>query len=227
MSHRALKKQVFDLLQNESFPVILATVCRWPARQVVNPLISFLYHRDDPIRWRAVSALGAVISKLAAEDLESARIVMRRLMWNLNDESGGIGWGSPEALGEIMACQSSLAGEYAPILISYIDPQCNYLEHPGLQKGVLWGLGRLAHRHPSLAAAAADLLPPFLSSADATLRGLALWAGEPVLSDCLEAPIKALQSDQSIFTLYLEGLFTRHTIAELARRALANRAGTV
>lgn len=25
--------------------------------------------------------------------MDSARIVMRRLMWSLNDESGGIGWG--------------------------------------------------------------------------------------------------------------------------------------
>jgi len=40
---------------------------------------------------------------------------MRRLMWNLNDESGGIGWGNPEAMGEILACHEALANEYAPI----------------------------------------------------------------------------------------------------------------
>lgn len=219
MSHRILKKQVLNLLQSESIPAMLAAVCRWPSRQVVNPLIGCLYHIDDTVRWHAVSAMGAVVSKLAAEEMESARVVMRRLMWNLNDESGGIGWGSPEALGEIMARQGALAGEYAPILISYLDPQGNYLEHNELQKGVLWGLGRLAHSRPLLAAPAARLLPPFLSSPDATLRGLALWASEAVPSELSDVWVKTLRTDQSTFTLYLDGRFTRLTIAELANRA--------
>ena len=30
-------------------------------------------------------------------------------MWTLNDESGGIGWGSPEVMGEILAAHKGLA----------------------------------------------------------------------------------------------------------------------
>jgi len=36
-------------------------------------------------------------------------------MWSLNDESGGIGWGAPEAMGAIMARHTGLADEYANI----------------------------------------------------------------------------------------------------------------
>ena len=61
--------------------------------------------------------MGALVFSLAEQDMESARVVMRRLMWNLNDESGGIGWGSPEAMGEIMARHSGLAEEYSKISV--------------------------------------------------------------------------------------------------------------
>jgi len=45
-----------------------------------------------------------VISNLTEKEMESARVIMRRLMWSLNDESGDIGWGAPEAMAEIIAC---------------------------------------------------------------------------------------------------------------------------
>jgi len=96
---------------------------------VINPLFSFLYNNDEQVRWRTVTAFGAVVAKLADEDMEAARIIMRRLMWNLNDESGGIGWGSPEAMGETLARHEGLAKEYARILLSYARQDGNYLEH--------------------------------------------------------------------------------------------------
>jgi hypothetical protein len=98
--------------------------------------------------------------------MESARVVMRRLMWNLNDESGGIGWGSPEAMGEITAGHGRLADEFAGILISYINPAGNFLEHELLQRGSLWGVGRLAHARPLLARPAVPFLPAFFESPD-------------------------------------------------------------
>jgi len=97
-------------------------------------------------------------------------------MWNLNDESGGIGWGSPEALGEIMARNGKLASEYAFLLISYINPDGNFIEHEMLQRGVLWGVGRLAGERPHLMRDALPFLPAYLKSADPTLRDLAARA---------------------------------------------------
>ena len=150
MGGRQLKRKILELLNEDELEKSLETVCLMPARQAVNPLFSFLYHKDELIKWRAVTAMGTVVACLAHADIESARIVMRRLLWNLNDESGGIGWGSPEAMGEIMARHGGLAKEYAGILVSFINEAGNYLEHEILQRGVLWGLGRLAHERPEL-----------------------------------------------------------------------------
>jgi len=150
-THRRLKKQILSLLQSQDFfGAGLAAITASPARQVINPLFGFLYHGDALVRWYAVTAMGAVVAQLADHERESARVIMRRLMWNLNDESGGMGWGSPDAMGEIMARHHGLAQEYACILISYLNPHGNYLEHEGLQQGTLWGLGRMAHTFPEL-----------------------------------------------------------------------------
>jgi hypothetical protein len=72
-------------------------------------------------------------------------------MWSLNDESGGIGWGAPEAMGEAMAKHPRIAEEYGSILCSYIIPSDgpdNYLEYTPLRQGAYWGLARLAQTKP-------------------------------------------------------------------------------
>ena len=103
MGNRERKARIGKLLGQDDFESALETIRRMTGRQAVNPLFSFLYSGDEKIRWRAVTAMGVVVGHLADTAMESARVVMRRFMWNLNDESGGIGWGSPEAMGEITA----------------------------------------------------------------------------------------------------------------------------
>ncbi|RZB31250.1 MAG: hypothetical protein SRB2_04775 [Desulfobacteraceae bacterium Eth-SRB2] len=108
MKGRKLKKKILELLGRDDLEKSLDEICQYPARKAVNPLFSFFYSTNELIKWRAITAMGAVVSRLAEQDMESARVVMRRLIWNLNDESGGIGWGSPEAMGEIMSCHFRL-----------------------------------------------------------------------------------------------------------------------
>lgn len=223
ISGRKLKAQILRLLNQEDFTSSLDQICRLPLRQVVNPLFSFLYNRDDRIRWRAVAAMGAVVSNTAESDMESARIVMRRLLWNLNDESGGIGWGSPEAMGEIMAGNQKLAEEYSSILCSYIDKNGNYLEYEPLQKGAVWGIGRLASAFPQFVIQSAALLIPFFSSADALLRGYAAWAGGALNVDLLKPYIERLAHDDEKIIMYRNGYMVNCTIGELVRESLGGK----
>jgi len=186
---------------------------------VVNPLFSFFYNSDELVKWHAVNAMGVVVSNLADYDMESARVVMRRLIWNLNDESGGIGWGSPEAMGEIMASHEGLAKEYYTILISYITPDRNYIEHEILQRGVLWGIGRLAHARPHLVKDFAHLLCPYLESPAPALRGLAAWTAG--LFDCKTTSrlLKCLENDHATLTFYSDGVLEEVTVAQLIKKS--------
>jgi hypothetical protein len=221
MGSRRLKKILPALLKNEAFEKSLEEICLMPARRVVNPLFSFFYNTDELVKWRAVTAMGVVVARLAHENIEFARIVMRRLMWNLNDESGGIGWGSPEAMGEIMARHEGLAKEYACILVSYINEAGNFLEHEMLQRGVLWGLGRLAHKRPELVRDAAAYLGPFMRSKDADHRGLAAWVAGAIPSKMTESLLKHLVTDEARINIFINMNLEERSVGQLADEALA------
>ncbi|MFH2219690.1 MAG: DVU0298 family protein [Pseudomonadota bacterium] len=221
MSSRNLKKKILTLLVSDNFEKHLEDICRIPARQAVNPLFSFFYNIDEQIRWRAITAMGAVVSRLADEDMESARVVMRRLIWNLNDESGGIGWGSPEAMGEIMARHAGLAAEYARMLVSYVDESGNFIENEILQRGVLWGLGRLAHARPGLVKPAGPFLLSFLRSGDATHRGLSAWTSGTIRSTPAKPLLHHLSSDNTPIKIFIDLQLVKISVGRLAREALS------
>jgi hypothetical protein len=225
MGFRQLKTRIGHLLAQDDVENALEAICRIPGRQAVNPLFSFFYSTEEQIRWHTVTAMGAVVCRMAHSAMESARVVMRRLMWNLNDESGGIGWGSPEAIGEITAGHPGLANEFACILVSYIDPAGNFLEHEQLQRGSLWGVGRLAHARPLLAGTAAPFLPAFFESPDPYLRGTAVWAAGPILDDALRRLVETRLSDKGRLRLYRQMRITDVSVGELAGEALAGANG--
>jgi len=218
---RELKQLIQVLLTQDDFGSALTSLSQLPAREVISPLFYFFYSRDELIKWRAVTAAGAVVSGLAQTDMESARIVMRRLMWNLNDESGGIGWGSPEAMGEIMARHKVLAQEYAHILVSYTRKDGNYIEHELLQRGVLWGLGRLAQAYPNLLKEAGAFLPPYLDSTDSIVRGLAAKLCGILRLDSVRAALEKLKDDKTSILLFCNRVIRPYQINRIASDALS------
>ena len=217
---RELKRIVASLLGSERFPASWESIRHLPGRQVVNPLFACFCHRDPLMRWHAVTAMGLVVSRLADESMESARVVMRRFMWNLNEESGGIGWGCPEALGECMARSKRLTEEYGCILLSYLHPERNFIEHSALQEGVLWGIGRLTHVRPAMTVDCTELLMPFLGSSEATLRGLAARACGPLADARLTPLLEELTADSASFQLYRGERLEECSVGELAAQAL-------
>ncbi|MBL7175462.1 MAG: HEAT repeat domain-containing protein [Desulfobacteraceae bacterium] len=217
---RVLKRKVFELLKSNDFVVALEEFCRHPPRKVINSLFSFLYNIDPEIKWNAVTAMGAVVEKLAHEDTESARVIIRRLMWNLNDESGGIGWGSPEALGEILARSKILANEYSKMLISYAREDGNFQEQELMQRGVLWGVGRLSQVRPNLIRDAAPYLIPYLQSSDAGVRGHAAWVMGLLGVEEARSNLERLIKDTAELQIYRDCKLIKVQVKELAEEVL-------
>jgi hypothetical protein len=215
-----LKQIIAGHLLSEELAPALTSILRLPARRAVNSLFSLFCDRDALLSWRAVTAMGAVVAFLAEQEPESARVVMRRLMWNLNEESGGIGWGCPEAMGECMARSALLAGEFGCILISYLWPRGNFLEFSAIQPGVLWGVGRLGHAWPAAMGDSAARVNPFLAADDAPRRGLAAWAAA-ALGNAESIPLLTrLEEDSECLEFYDGERLTRVTVSELAGAAL-------
>jgi hypothetical protein len=156
---RKLKPVILSILGNPDFESDPQQLHDQPPIKTINVLFSFLCSADKSIKNKAVIAMGEVVSRLAESDMESARTVMRRLIWSLNEESGWIGWGSAEALGEIMARNETLAKEYHNLLISFVtEGNNNYLLYDKLREEVVLGLKRLGQVRPELVKEAQHLL---------------------------------------------------------------------
>ena len=150
-----------------------------PDMDSVSPLIALL-PEGGLVMWRAVLGLGRVIPALVDRGVpEKARECMRRLMWQVNEDSGNLGWGAPEAMGEVLARSPLLAGEYGRILFSYVretGATDNYIDHAPLRRGVYWAVGRLGSSFEPLQGAALLLALRGLGDADDICRAYSAWS---------------------------------------------------
>jgi hypothetical protein len=224
---RAALRSALDA-DEKDFERAVADLAAKDGRKLVGPLFSGLFSLDERIRWRAVRAVGIVTARIADEEMEAARDVMRRLIWNLNDESGGIGWGCAEAMGEIMARHARVAEEFAPILVSYVRESCNRPENRALERGALWGIGRLAGVRPHLAVCCIPDLAHYLESPDAEDRGLAAWIlglVEPGEAGDLPARFAHLAGDDAVVRIACGGEVNAHRVGDLMALALKRAEG--
>jgi hypothetical protein len=217
------RKHVLSLLESPDFEGALKRTDAVPEK-IINPLLCFLYDTNETIRWRAVRGVGITVSTIAGKDLESARTIMRRLIWSLNDESGGIGWGAPEAMGEIMAENEAMAREYHRILVSYIDENGNPLGNDELERGVMWGINRLAQKRSEFLREWTAPISAQLSSSDLVKAGLALRTLTFLVKsspggfelDLDAANLAPLLQNQTQIRIFRDGSFETVTIGRLA-----------
>lgn len=234
MGSRAIKEEVLSLLDEAGgLESIYNALKQYRAVDVANVLFSAICRGDQRLRWLAVSCMGESVARMAKEDLESARVMMRRLLWSLNDESGGIGWGAPESMAEIMCRHAGLADEYVHMLLSYMledgEEVCqdgNYLEHDILQRGLIWGMSRLAACRPELLKdrGIATALQPYLLAADTEVRGLAVLTAVRLKLATAPSLLQILIDQTDEFTVYVDGSFLKMEIGRLARQGLEEMA---
>lgn len=213
------KRRVEELLRAPDFSENLSVWRSFPARKVINPLVSFLCSMDERVRWHAVTAAGIVTAALAEREPESARVIVRRFLWQLNDESGGIGWGIPEALGESLARSPLLAEEYGRLVLSFIKEDENHLDHPPLLAGALWAVARLLQTRADRLKDSEDPLISYVRHPNALFRALALWGLGAVGTKASLSRIEPLEADNAPVRLYRNESFQNTTVSELAQEA--------
>jgi hypothetical protein len=187
-------------------------------KRILSWLTALTYDRDPLIGWRAVEAIGLAASRIAAADPEFVRNHLRRLLWLLNDESGGIGWRAPQAIGEILRNQPQCFAEFVPLLISLLD----MMEEDAVRfrPGILWAIGRLGPVLPDAVESSIPLIVSCLRDANAQTRGLAAWClGQ--LGAIQNVPhLESLLKDESLVDLYVGGQLVRKSVAQLVCEAL-------
>jgi HEAT repeat protein len=185
-------------------------------QRTLRKLLSLTFDADELIRWRAVEAIGRVGGALAQTEPDRVRDFIRRLLWSMNDESGGLGWHAPEAIGEILVNAPSLIPEYGVLLTAS-------LRIPPFEVGSHVAVYRVACVDPSPFAESVDELARSLSSADPAVRGFAALALGALVAVDRREPLEALQADDEPITMYDfdTGELRGTSVAEMADRALA------
>lgn len=225
---RKTRRKVSHILKETQRTHALQLLEEIPDEQLVNHLFHHFYMGDELLKFRAVTAMGQLGMRLAARKMERARILMRRIMWNLNDESGGIGWGSPEAMGEILGQSQELAREFKSILFSYLDTGKNHIEHDLLQRGVIWGVGTYLKAAPQeLEPVTEGMLHLYLRSKDPIKRGYACRALIHAQAfDCRKIPAD-IATDTASLDIYTGWNFVESRISDMAHACTTRKLETV
>ncbi len=116
-------------------------------RKTLTQLVRLAYDKETLVGRRAVKAVGLIAKALVQQDVQFLREQVRRLLWSLNDESGGIGWAAPELIGEIISADPEEFKEFISPLTTAYDA-----EERIFRPGIVYALSRIADKSPELAA---------------------------------------------------------------------------
>lgn len=132
------KKEFVELIKERNFKM-LREVCK-NNKNILGWLISLSYDKEDIISWKAIEAMGHVAEEyVKANYIEDLRNTIRKLLWSMTDESGGIGWRAAELIAEIVYADPKLFADIIPILWSQREEK-SFLE------SVLRGMLKLSRK---------------------------------------------------------------------------------
>jgi hypothetical protein len=178
-------------------------------------LYGFTYDGEPLVVWRALAALGSAAAVKADADPERVRDFVRHCIWMMNDESGGLGWRSPEVIGEVLLGVPALIDEYASLLP-------HYLEESPFEAGATFALYRLGRRVPGLIAANRDTLERMLRFDAAAARAygaIALIESGIVLGESITNPLLKDGSHVAYYD-FETGRLAYPSVSTLVRSAL-------
>jgi hypothetical protein len=193
MSNRSRKDEVKKLLARRDFDALRNWVGE--NRNPFRVLLSLTYDADGIVCWRAIEAVGKVAAVLAAADIEKVRDFVRRLLWLMNDESGGLGWYAPEMIGEILVNVPTLIDDTADILPSFIK------EEP-FERGTHLAMVRVASVDARPFVKSAPDIAESLSDSDPLIRCYAAMILGNIGDNRFCDSVRALSDDNTAVTMY-------------------------
>ena len=215
---QSLKKTIHLALETNDLDAVasLAKV----NRKVLSMLVRMAYDKDTLIGWRAIEAIGLSAKALVKTNYDFLRETIRKLLWSLSDESGGIGWAAPEILGEIVSADPERFSDIIPLIAEVYD-----IEEKVFRPGILYALGKIAEVSPDLVMPFKGLIKRALSEEGEPLsRVFALDLLKTLKSrlgnddlDGLKKTIQNLLSDHSEAWVYKNDCFASIEIGEYAR----------
>jgi len=213
LMEKPVKKTIEDLLITREHGTLL-DLCEQD-RRFWQEVRFRLYDLDERVRWSAIEATAKFMERWwCSGRQEKVRIYIRTLFWSMNDESGGIGWSSPQTIAEIIMHIPELIDPYGRMMIAHS------IEEPPLMKSGAWGIGRLGTRiAESIEVFSEEILAVFHENDSETL-GLLAWAmGRTGFSPAMPY-LESLLQRKCPVTIYIDGVFCNKPLGQWAREAV-------
>lgn len=207
-----LKNKVKELLRAKAYNEI-AELAKTD-KGVIRQTISLAYDKEDPMTWRAIEAIGFIAGALSVERIDIIKDTIRRLLWSMSEESGGIGWSSAEMLGEIIKANPDEFTDIIPIVWSFKDEEM-------FRPGTIWAMGRIALERTDLAEFILKDLQLMTTDKNPTVRGYAALVVGIMGAGEFAEDIKNLADDNSSINFYQDGDLIKRTVGEIAEEAIS------
>lgn len=210
---KSIKQQVEDLLRRRDY-IHLLDFCERD-RHFWQEVRFRLYDIDGRLRWPAIETVAKLMTRWWHSGKEDkVRQYIRTLFWSMSDESGGIGWSSPQAIAEIIVNIPELIDPYASMMIAYS------IEEPPLIKGGLWGIGRLGRQIFESVAFFKDKVLAVFDINDVEILGMAAWAmGEAGFKPAMPFLEKLLNYTENV-QIYVNGDFCEKPLSQWVEEAI-------
>ncbi len=219
---RHLKEKLVKSLEENDLDAVLVSADE--DKQVLSALVRLAYDKETLVGRRAIEAIGVIARDRIGTDYPVFREMVRKQLWSLSDESGGIGWSAPEIIGEIVSADTARFKDIIPLIAEVYS-----IEEKVFRPGVLCALYRIAQ-------ADAAAVKPYLPLA---IRGLT--DGDPqvriyslLLLDALKdvesraeietvrMQVQNILKDRAEVWLYMLGAFRNVMIGECAQEVMTN-----
>jgi hypothetical protein len=188
------------------------------SRKVFSVLVRLAYDKTTLIGWRAIRAIGLVSELYVKNNYDFLRDAIRKLLWSLSDESGGIGWSAPEILGEIVGADPKKMSDVVPLIAEIFS-----IEERVFRPGVLYALKRIAETQPELVAPFHQIALCGLAEHDPLARIYALELVDMLKErfsqndlEELRRQVESLKQDRSVAWVYKNHGFEDLEVGEIA-----------
>jgi hypothetical protein len=154
----------------------LLTCARLRLAGVLRSVTGRLYSASEAEKWQAVWGIGVLVGDRQLVGEERVVDLLRRFFWALNDESGAVPYGVPEAVGEILAARPELQPVFLSILCAHLTEEDMAQTGP-IERGLLWALGRVGPPVGQTSPEAVEALRRLAGShPDPETRATSAWA---------------------------------------------------
>jgi hypothetical protein len=224
---KKLKNTIHDLLNSDNWKQDIVSLVDSYGAKLTNSFFSASYSEDKLVSSRAIYCFGILTEKISVFERDKIRILMRKCIWMLTEESGGIPWRIPEIMGQIMSADKLIAEDYCDILFSYINevesgPE-NFLEHLPIRISVYKGINLLSRKFPHLIAQKKVILEQrFQKEIDPeTIAYLSMIISNSNLISFKEH-LKKYVNDNTPIEYYSEDMLINSSLAQIIKESLDN-----